>query len=321
MRLHKTKQFFFVLIKLSIVVIAFYFIYEKLAYNSELSFSNFISLLSANAIFSIKNILILLVLSGFNWFFEIVKWQTLISTLEKTSLHQAVKQTLGSLTASLITPNRIGEYGAKAMFYLPKLRKRVMLINLIGNLQQMGVTIILGAIGLFTFISTYNLEANYSRLIVAIIFGIITVSLILLGLAQYEIGVKWTPLLNLKVFTKNFPKETFFIGFGLSLVRYTIFSFQFFYLLQIFQIEISYLDSMVVITSMHLLMSIIPTIFIFDVVIKGSVAVYLFEFPGINELVILSVITIMWILNFVLPSFIGSYFVIQFKMPKPQTNT
>ena len=78
---------------------------------------------------------------------------------------------------------------------------------------------------------------------------------------------------------------------------------------------------MVVITSMHLLVSIIPTIFIFDVVIKGSVAVYLFEFPGINELVILSVITIMWILNFVLPSFIGSYFVIQFKMPKPQTNT
>ncbi len=321
MRLHKTKQFFFVLIKLSIVVVAFYFIYEKLAYNSELSFSNFISFLSANYNLNLKNTLILLILSSFNWFFEIIKWQTLISTLKKTSLKQALKQTLGSLTASLITPNRIGEYGAKAMFYLPKLRKRVMLINLISNLQQMSITIILGAIGLLAFISTYNLEANYGRLIVTVVIGIITISLILLGLAQYEIGIKWTPLLKLKVFVKNFPREKIRIGFGLSLVRYAIFSFQFFYLLQIFQIEISYLDSMMVITSMYLLVSIIPTIFIFDVVIKGSVAVYLFEFLGINELVVLSVITIMWIFNFVSPSLIGSYFVIQFKMPKPQTNS
>lgn len=321
MRLHKTKQFFFVLIKLSIVVAAFYFIYDKLAYNSELSFSNFISFLSINAIFTIKNTFILLILSSFNWFFEIIKWQVLISTLKKTSLNQATKQTLGSLTASLITPNRIGEYGAKAMFYLPKLRKRVMLINLIGNLQQMSITIILGAIGLYAFINTYNLEANYGRLILTVVIGIITVSLILLGLAQYEIGIKWTPLLKLKVFIKNFPREKIRIGFSLSLVRYAIFSFQFFYLLQIFQIEISYLDSMMVITTMYLLVSIIPTLFIFDVVIKGSVAVYLFEFLGINELVVLSVITIMWIFNFVLPSLIGSYFVIQFKMPKPQTNS
>ncbi|WP_235833569.1 hypothetical protein [Algibacter lectus] len=306
---------------MSIVVVAFYFIYQKLAYNSELSFSNFISFLSAKAVFSIKNTLILLILSGFNWFFEIIKWQTLISNLKKTSLNQATKQTLGSLTASLITPNRIGEYGAKAMFYPPKLRKRVMLTNLISNLQQMSVTIILGAIGLFAFINTYNLEANYGHLIVTVVIGIITVSLILLGLAQYEIGIKWTPLLKLKVFIKNFPGEKIRIGFSLSLVRYAIFSFQFFYLLQIFQIEISYLDSMMVITTMYLLVSIIPTIFIFDVVIKGSVAVYLFEFLGVNDLVILSVITIMWILNFVLPSLIGSYFVIQFKMPKPQTNS
>ncbi|WP_238568366.1 lysylphosphatidylglycerol synthase domain-containing protein [Algibacter lectus] len=306
---------------MSIVVAAFYFIYDKLAYNSELSFSNFISFLSINAIFTIKNTFILLILSSLNWLFEIIKWQTLISTLKKISLKQALKQTLGSLTASLITPNRIGEYGAKAMFYLPKLRKHVMLINLISNLQQMSVTIILGAIGLFAFINTYNLEANYARLIVTVVIGIITVSLILLGLAQYEIGIKWTPLLKLKVFIENFPGEKIRIGFSLSLVRYAIFSFQFFYLLQIFQIEISYLDSMMVITTMYLLVSIIPTIFIFDVVIKGSVAVYLFEFLGVNDLVILSVITIMWILNFVLPSLIGSYFVIQFKMPKPQTNS
>ena len=76
---------------------------------------------------------------------------------------------------------------------------------------------------------------------------------------------------------------------------------------------------MMIISSMYLLSSIIPSIFIFDVVIKGSVALYLFSFVGINELVILSTITLMWLLNFVLPSLVGSYYVLNYKLPK-ETN-
>jgi len=73
---------------------------------------------------------------------------------------------------------------------------------------------------------------------------------------------------------------------------------------------------MTVITSMYLLASIIPSIFIFDVVIKSSVAVYLFDIVGVNELTTLSIITIMWLLNFVLPSTIGAVFVMTFKLPE-----
>ena len=62
---YKTKQFFFVLIKLSIVVGAFYFIYQKLVNNDALSFSDFINFLETNTVFSTKNILTLLVLTLF----------------------------------------------------------------------------------------------------------------------------------------------------------------------------------------------------------------------------------------------------------------
>ena len=54
----------------------------------------------------------------------------------------------------------------------------------------------------------------------------------------------------------------------------------------------------------------------FDVVIKGSVAVYLFDIVGVNELTTLSIIMLMWILNFVLPSIFGAVFVLKFKLPK-----
>jgi len=67
---------------------------------------------------------------------------------------------------------------------------------------------------------------------------------------------------------------------------------------------------------MYLLVSIIPSIFIFDVIIKGSVAVYLFSFVGANELTILVIVTIMWLLNFVMPSIFGSYHVLNFSWYK-----
>jgi len=56
--------------------------------------------------------------------FEILKWQNLVSFYQKiVSFYQkitfksALIQSLSSLTASLITPNRIGEYGVKALYF------------------------------------------------------------------------------------------------------------------------------------------------------------------------------------------------------------
>ena len=92
---YKTKQFFFVLIKLSVVVVAFYFIYQKLTNNSELHFSVFIDFLTKNDIFSTKNIISLLTLSFFNWFFEITKWKSLVIPFKKITFKNATEQRNG----------------------------------------------------------------------------------------------------------------------------------------------------------------------------------------------------------------------------------
>jgi hypothetical protein len=78
----------------------------------------------------------------------------------------------------------------------------------------------------------------------------------------------------------------------------------------------AYINAITAIASMYLITSIMPSIFIFDVLIKGSVAVYLFAFIGVSEITILTIITTMWLLNFVLPSVVGSYYVLSFKLPK-----
>ena len=90
--------------------------------------------------------------------------------------------------------------------------------------------------------------------------------------------------------------------------------FQFYFLFVLFGVNITYIDAMVLISTMYLVVSIIPTIFIFDVVVKGSVALYVFGYADINNITILSVTTLMWLLNFVLPSIFGSYYVLNFNL-------
>ena len=313
---YKTKQFFFVLIKLSIVVGAFYFIYNKLANNASLDFSVFASYLNENNVFSTKNILFLLLLSIFNWLLEILKWQRLVSFIKKISFFNALKQSLGSLTASLFTPNRIGEYGAKAIYFTKLFRKRILLLNLIGNLMQMLVTIIFGALGFLIFVKLYPIEISTHKVSRLLIIIVVFIGLSILGIKQKKYKIKGFSIEKVKQFIKDLPFKISAFIFLISTLRYLVFSFQFYYLLLLFGVELDYFEAMVIITSMYLLASLIPTIFIFDVVIKGSVAVYLFSFAGVNEFTILSIITIMWLLNFVFPSIFGSYFVLNFKFDK-----
>ena len=92
--------------------------------------------------------------------------------------------------------------------------------------------------------------------------------------------------------------------------------YQFYFILSLLGVDLHYFDAMILITSMYLLASIIPSISLFDVVIKGSVALYIFGLAGINQLPILSCVLLMWLLNFALPSVFGSYYVLNFNVLK-----
>jgi hypothetical protein len=314
---HKTKQFFFVIIKLNIVVGVSYFIYSSLLNNENLDFNTFIVFLSKNELFSTKNISFLMILSGFNWFFEILKWKNLVQSIKKISFIKALEQSLGGLTASLITPNKIGDYGAKAIYYDNPFRKQIVLLNLIGNVAQMTITILLGSLALLFFIGSYNVDINIYRLGQFSLILIIIGSFLIFGLKQARLSVKGDSIERIITFIKKeIPIKTHVLNFGLSLIRYAIFSFQFYYLLLLFNVDVDYFTAMTAICSIYLLASIIPSLALFDVVIKSGAAVFIFSYLSIDELTVLSITTLMWLLNFILPSLLGSYFVINFKLPK-----
>ncbi|SFN41205.1 Lysylphosphatidylglycerol synthase TM region [Bizionia echini] len=313
---HKTKQFFFVLIKLSIVVGAFYFIYNKLTSNPDLNFQDFVNYLAEANQFSLKTISFLIILSFLNWFFEILKWQALASSLKKISFYKAMEQSLSSLTASLLTPNRIGEYGVKAMYYSPPERKRMVALNLLGNGLQMLVTVLLGSVGLYLFLNEYETDINYHKIAR---FGVIILFIAVVGyiaISKSQVLFKGFSIQKITNYFRQLPFKIYSIVFIFAVIRYAIFSFQFYYILTLFGVSASYYNALIIITSMYFLASVIPSLFIFDVIIKGSVAVYLFAIVGVNAFTVLSTVTIMWLLNVVIPSVFGSIFVLKFKLHK-----
>ena len=98
-----------------------------------------------------------------------------------------------------------------------------------------------------------------------------------------------------------------------SIFRYVVFSTQFLVLLLFFDIDIEIVVAFSTLFTMYFLASILPSIHLMDVAIKGSVALYLFSKLGIEDWKILTITSLMWIFNLVLPVVLGSYFVLRFK--------
>ncbi|NNC69772.1 MAG: hypothetical protein HKN90_03005 [Flavobacteriaceae bacterium] len=312
---YKTKQFLFLLVKLAIIVGAFYFIYNKVVYNEQIQFIDFIKRLEGSISGSSITILILIGLSLLNWFFEILKWKSLATAIKKITFFEALQQSLGALTASLFTPNRIGEYGAKAIYYKKGNRRKIMLLNLIGNGAQMLTTTLFGVIGLIFFISHYEVNIEFYRLRKLAYVLAILIVFFLFGSTYTGRRIQGFYIDKILNFLKELPFSVHFKNMAFSIIRYLIFSFQFYYLLSVFNIEIDYFSAMALIGSMYFIASVVPSLSFFDWLIKGSVAVWVFSFYPVNELIMVTITLVMWSLNFAIPAIFGSYFVLNFTFP------
>jgi hypothetical protein len=299
---HKAKQFLLVIIKLLIVSGALYYIYKQLQGDKSVNWNVISSYLS------VQSILVLVIFSATNWVLEIFKWQNLVSSFKKITFLESAKQSLGSLTASIFTPNRIGEYGAKVLYFPKEKSKQIILLNFIGNSTQMLMTTFFGIIGILIIHLTFQISFWH-------ILAISTISCVFIFLFKnieiYGFSIK-------KLAQKITSFSFIFHGRNLlfSMLRYLVFSCQFFFLLLLFNVEINLIIAFGTIFSMYLLASIIPSIHLMDVAIKGSISCYLFGQIGIESWKIIAITTLMWVFNLVLPVLVGSYFVLRFKIQK-----
>ena len=298
---HKAKQFIVFLIKLLIVTAAFYFIYQQLASNDKLDWNKFQILVKEKS--TILGILFLLAFSFANRFLEILKWQNLVSFLKPISLGESTKQVLGALTAGIFTPNGLGEYAGKALYFDKKKTKKIIFLNLICNGIQMILTVVFGTIGLW-IIGYWK----WSLIITGICILFFAISFL-----TKSIKVKGYSIQKLVHKINEIPKRIHQKNNLLALCRYLVFSHQYYFLFLAFDVDLPYLTMMASIATVYFLASSLPSFQFLDFAVKGSMAVFFFEKLGVNEWIIVFISTLMWFLNVVLPVVIGSYYVLKFK--------
>jgi len=299
---HKAKQFGVFTIKLLIVIAAFYFIYYQLATNDKLDWNKFIVLFEKKQ--SFLGILFLLSFSVANRYLEILKWQNLVSYIKPISVGAATKQVLGALTAGIFTPNGLGEYAGKALFYEKIKAKKIIFLNLVCNGIQMILTIVFGTIGL--------LIVGYWKWTLVIIG--ISFFLLLASFLFNNIKIKGYSITKLLYKLNEIPKSIHHKNTVLAVGRYLIFSHQYYFLFMAFDVDLPYGILIATIAVVYFLASSLPSFQFLDFAVKGSVAVFFFGKLGVNEWIVIFISTLMWFLNVVLPVIIGSYFVLRFKL-------
>lgn len=301
---HKTKQFWSSAIKLLVVSLSFFVIYKALEdINSvqwQLVFGHsYLGQLLCVALF----------FSLLNWSLESLKWKTLLKEYRPIQFNRAFSETLRAHAVSIITPNKIGEFGAKASFYPKHLRTLVLKQTLTGQLYQLLVTCLFGILGVVYMFSELSTSLKFS-----IGIALATILIFSVCFMMIQPSIKW--LVKFKHYITSLADLSNAIHrkvLLLSVLRYLVFSHQFFLLLYVFQSELSYIQVMPILFVVYLVSSIVPTFLILDATLKTSLSLVLLDGIIAPE-VILAVNVLMWISNFGIPAFIGNLLILS---PKP----
>ena len=271
---------------------------------------------------------LVLLLMLVNYGLEAFKWKLLLKPLEKISFFRAVKSVLAGCSITMLTPNRIGEYGGRILFVKEQNRLRAISLTILGSLSQLLVTIVMGTIGLlvlrFYDSSLHGLDFIPPILANTLLWSCSFLSVFFL-LFYFRIGwliqlmekQSWLakPLKYVRLLDQFSGKQLLRILF-LSLIRYMAFILQYMLLLSVMEVEISYLLSFWLLTIFYLIMVMAPTIGFTELPLRATASVEIFKLYSPNILGIQAAALGIWLINLVLPAIIGSILILGIKITK-----
>lgn len=278
-----------------------------------------ISRIEWNQILSVKlnnplYLLLLIILLPLNWGFELLKWQRILKVNQiNYTLKELIYSLLSGVTTGIVTPNRIGNFIGRMLYFKGKVRGQVILGTLYSNFAQFLITIVFGLIGLF-FLKEMLLE-SFTAHIYSILFVIALLSMLFYFMVPF-IKLPGLKVINQKqnVLThfQRISKSLVFPLFIFSGLRYLVFSFQFFLMLMAFGIEPN-LMIYAGILLVYLISTLTPSLFFGKLVIRETAGLLILSLFIGNDAIIIVSSLLLWFLNVGSPSLIGLFFILRRK--------
>ncbi|TKC12192.1 hypothetical protein FA048_00810 [Pedobacter polaris] len=308
------KKIFSILIKIAIVVFAFWFIYAKLIGHKDLK--EFLVLI--NEMPTVQIWVVLSTVMGLmliNWGLEAFKWKRLIKPIEPINLWLAIESVFCGLTWAVFTPNRLGEYGGRVFFLSPKRRIIGVVAMAVGNIGQLVLTNVFGAIAVCIFV--YRFTAIDHRLLLAV-FALATA--FCMFFIVFYFNIKWLNGILLAMrFTRKYKKfysilarykkvELFKILL-FCLARYAVFSTQYFIMFLWLVPTINFLDIVMLVSILFFVQSSLPSLDLLDIGIRSITALFFFKYVTQENAAVVACIASIWLINIIIPAILGTYFV------------
>ena len=263
-----------------------------------------------------------------NWGLEARKWQLLLQPLQPLSFYNCFKSVLAGCSITMLTPNRVGEYGGRILFVKEENRLDAIPLTILGSVSQLFITLFMGTAGLIylKYFSTdqqlFNSLPVYAENILLYISSSATVFFMLI---YFRVSLLVKVLNNIKFLKKatshilllnTFSRKQLLRILFLSFLRYMVFILQFVLLLQIMQVQISFFTCFRLLTIFYLIMAIAPTIGFTELPIRAAAILEILQ-PYSNNLLGMQAASLgIWIINLVIPAIVGSLLILGIKILK-----
>jgi len=269
------------------------------------------------------------ILAFINWGIEARKWQLLVKSLQRISYFVAFKAVLSGVTLSLNTPNRIGEYGGRILYVKEGNRIKAISLSIAGSMSQLIITLLMGCTGLVFLIYTQQSSVNFimglSFFWVKILLLISTVAACVLLFIFFRLSWLIKIIEKIPPFVKyahyisvleSFHAKVLLRLLSLSFTRFIVFVIQYILLLQVLNVDITWIQSFWIISILFLVLAIVPSFAIADLGIRGKFSVELLALYSANTVGIIGTTFGIWFINLFVPAIAGSILILGTKIFK-----
>lgn len=308
------KKIATLLIKILIGVISFWIIYNRL---------NQIPHLKEQCLFWFnepKMYLILiasLLMMPINWGIESYKWKSITNSIEPVSYGTALKSVFSGICVGNIAPGRAMEFLAKIMFFKIENRPSITVLHFINGMFQMLITVIVGLVSITYKLNQNNESSSFIYFVVA--FGLCMIIFFCWAILNVQFiqkkltFIKWFKNIS-EAQHIQFSKKLISKLISLSIIRYLVFTTQFYLIYNALSPQNNILDIFMSIAAYFMLTSLIPMINVIEPAIRAAIALFVFNHTNDNTIIVVLASTFVWIINVVVPSAIGYIIILKEKL-------
>lgn len=254
-----------------------------------------------------------LILLPFNWGLEALKWQLMVNRFSAINFFQAYKGVLTGVALGFATPHGLGDYFGRIGMLNYKDRNSLIGSVFLARMSQFAITLLVGGWFLLHFLYQYHLTSLSTILVVLTCFCLVAAAtgLFIKRFAIFSAILNW-PLVRtffgkLQLYTIDEVAKVFMF----SVIRYLVFSFQFWLLLLMFELNGNWYLLAMGINLVFLAKSIIPTLF--DLGVREYSAFYFFSALGLNYTLAVQASLLLWVINVFVPAILGMFFIFSLK--------